>query len=192
MAKQRVSIPKTIRDQVLKEYAHRCAMCGTDRPEIHHIDEDPSNNHELNLIPLCPNCHTNVVHTPFDAVEVRKLQLFRKYRHQLILAPQFHPIFTRLVFLDDVGAGANWENLRIRIVKAQEKGDFYGGEISRLLAFHPFNASFSIPFGGSVPKWYVDEKNKERPKYIEQVCQARERVYDLIIEMLAFQNWKRD
>lgn len=30
------------------------------RPTIHHIDENPSNNKELNLIPLCPNHHSKV------------------------------------------------------------------------------------------------------------------------------------
>lgn len=198
MAKQRISIPKAVRDQVMKEYAHRCAICKADRPEVHHIDEDPSNNGEMNLIPLCPNCHSNLVHSPFGTIETRKLKLFRHYRHQLILAPQFHPVFTRLMFLDEISERPNWEELRgnvgelIRIVKAQEKGDFYGGAIARLLAFHPFNASFSIPFGGSVPEWYIKEKNKERPEYVEQVHEARDKVYGLVIEMLAYQNWKTD
>lgn len=198
MAKQRLSIPKAVRDQVMKEYTHRCAICNADRPEIHHIDEDPSNNDELNLIPLCPNCHSDFAHSPFNSIETRKLQLFRRYKHQLILAPQFHPVFTRLTFLDEVDEHLNWETLRsnvgelIRIIKAQEKGDFYGSEIARLLAFHPFHASFSIPFGSSVPEWYIQEKSKERPKYIKQVREARGKVFELVIEMLAYQNWKKD
>jgi hypothetical protein len=56
--KTRVSIPKPIRDRVLKEYHHRCAIRGEDNPQLHHIDEDPSNNDPLNLIPLCAETAT--------------------------------------------------------------------------------------------------------------------------------------
>jgi len=36
----------------------KCSRCGTDkRIEIHHKDEDITNNSIDNLIPLCKNCH---------------------------------------------------------------------------------------------------------------------------------------
>ena len=42
-------------------YLHKCAVCGWDEDEdvldVHHIDEDRSNNSVDNLIILCPNCH---------------------------------------------------------------------------------------------------------------------------------------
>ena len=60
MAKVRISIPTKISDKVLKEFNHRCAKCGTDNPHLHHIDENPSNNDPLNLIPLCPCCGPSI------------------------------------------------------------------------------------------------------------------------------------
>jgi len=64
MPKKRLSIPKAISEQVLKEYRHKCAVCGRHDPQLHHIDEDPSNNDPANLMPLCPNCHIQDIHAP--------------------------------------------------------------------------------------------------------------------------------
>jgi hypothetical protein len=47
MTKTRQPIPRNIREKILNEYNHRCAKCGSDKPQIHHIDEDPSNNYFL-------------------------------------------------------------------------------------------------------------------------------------------------
>ncbi len=68
MSKQRVSIPKAVRDKILAEFNHRCAVCGADRPHIDHIDEDPSNNEPMNLLPLCPNCHLTDKHNPTSKI----------------------------------------------------------------------------------------------------------------------------
>lgn len=44
-----------------RSYPHECEICGysefEDILEVHHIDEDRSNNNLSNLIILCPNCH---------------------------------------------------------------------------------------------------------------------------------------
>lgn len=45
----------------LRTYPNRCEICGYDKYkeilEVHHIDEDRTNNNLTNLIVLCPNCH---------------------------------------------------------------------------------------------------------------------------------------
>jgi hypothetical protein len=88
MAKERIAIPKQIREQVLVEFNHRCAVCGADRPQVHHIDEDPSNNEPLNLLPLCPNCHLIDQHNPTGGMEIPKLLLFRRFKDPAILRCQ--------------------------------------------------------------------------------------------------------
>jgi len=45
----RECIPKKIKEKVLDEYDHRCAVCAGDRPHLHHIDEDATNNVAENL-----------------------------------------------------------------------------------------------------------------------------------------------
>jgi len=69
---------------------------------VHHIDENPSNNDPLNLLPLCPNCHLTDQHNPTGGMEVSKLLLFRRFKDPVILRPQFHPLYLRLKFLDSV------------------------------------------------------------------------------------------
>jgi hypothetical protein len=98
MAKGRPKIPAPIREQVLKEYNHLCAVCGEVNPQLHHIDEDPSNNNPMNLIPLCPNDHLIDVHNPTQPIEPGKLRLLRKYKDPTVLTPQFHPLFVRKNF----------------------------------------------------------------------------------------------
>ncbi len=47
--------------KALTEYPHKCAICGWDEDvdilQVHHIDEDRTNNDINNLIILCPTCH---------------------------------------------------------------------------------------------------------------------------------------
>ena len=56
-----------IKTYLLKKYNNKCAKCGwgkintytnTIPLEIEHIDGNYKNNHESNLLVLCPNCHS--------------------------------------------------------------------------------------------------------------------------------------
>jgi hypothetical protein len=137
----RAAVPKKIKDTVLDEYSHRCAVCAGDRPHLHHIDEDNSNNSPMNLLPLCPNCHLRDQHNPTRMIEIGKLRLFREHKDPAILLPQFHPVYTRQLFLHDIEAGS--ESTDRYIVQAQEltelvaemeMGTFYAKRINELLS----------------------------------------------------------
>ena len=86
---KRALMPKKLKDDLLDEYDHRCAVCGGDRPHIHHIDEDATNNKLDNLLPLCPNCHLRDQNNPTRKIDIPKLRIFRKYKDPAILKPQF-------------------------------------------------------------------------------------------------------
>lgn len=56
-----------LRKYLFEKYNNQCSRCGwsekhpiTSRSplEVHHVDSDPTNNSETNLILLCPNCHS--------------------------------------------------------------------------------------------------------------------------------------
>src|SRR5262245_21799134 len=40
---QRKSLPKSVRERILNEWNHKCAICGKERPQIHHIDGNHDN-----------------------------------------------------------------------------------------------------------------------------------------------------
>lgn len=63
--KARTSIPQLakVRATLQKEIQSQCPFCENDEVghfEIHHIDEDPSNNDATNLLLLCPICHSKI------------------------------------------------------------------------------------------------------------------------------------
>jgi hypothetical protein len=187
----RKAIPKPTRDSVLKEFNHRCAICGTDKPQIHHIDEDPSNNDPLNLIPLCPNCHLLDQHAPTVPINPTKLQLFRRFKDPTILASQFEPLFRRIVFLIDLDEPsfnvkdyvAEAEEL-VSFVSALEMGEFYGKKIARLIE-KPKHARV---WDADTPS-YVHQRwrQQEHQEYFKILSQNREQVIALVIELLRYQ-----
>lgn len=52
------------RSNALNIYEHKCCVCGYDEDErileVHHIDENHSNNDISNLCLLCPTCHRKI------------------------------------------------------------------------------------------------------------------------------------
>lgn len=193
----RETIPKAVRDELLDSYDHRCAVCGGDRPQVHHIDEDASNNDVSNLLPLCPNCHLRDQHNPTRKVEIPKLRLFRKYRDPAILKPQFHPIYIRQLFLDEVG---DWdgevddlseleEEVRelIDLIQALEMGAFYAKGLSKLLG--PERHAYIYSLEGGRDFRFEQQRREENREYRKRLADNREKALALIVELLRYQPW---
>ena len=90
MTKKRVPIPKVDAARVLFASDRTCCVCRTPgkRVQIHHIDDDPSNNVPVNLAVLCLECHGDTQTTggfgrQLDAEQVR---LYRDDWHQNVVA----------------------------------------------------------------------------------------------------------
>jgi hypothetical protein len=188
MAKTRKPTPKVVLAAVLKEFNHRCAICGAGRPQIHHIDEDPSNNDLLNLIPLCPNCHLIDQHNPTIPMDAEKLRLFREYKDPAILKAQFHPLFIRMKFLNSIKDDSQKSDLTSRsddltdFVAHLEMGGYYSKRIAALVRF------------GSIGVVYGDDRDRVKEERLaregrEKLRSAKEQIYRLIIELLRFQKW---
>jgi hypothetical protein len=60
--KRRRPIQGTVADELMFRNRHTCCIChdSTKHVQIHHIDEDPSNNRIENLAVLCLDCHSRV------------------------------------------------------------------------------------------------------------------------------------
>lgn len=56
--KRRTPIKQSVKREIFERAGNSCQHCGhTFGLEIHHIDENPSNNSKENLVILCANCH---------------------------------------------------------------------------------------------------------------------------------------
>lgn len=191
MTKPRVQIPVKVAEKVLKEFNHRCAKCGADNPHLHHIDEDPSNNEPLNLIPLCPNCHLVDQHNPTRLVEPGKLRLFRLYKDPTILKPQFHAIYVRSLFFESSENAYSLDELEekaielLEFILTMEKGEFYAKIIGKLIIPNDL-----IVYNESRTRFANQDKKRQRGlEYHRELQQAKEQVYELIVELLRFQPW---
>lgn len=63
MPKPRKKIPRLTEKQMYKEANNSCSFCPESDVavlELHHIDEDPSNNDPSNLLVVCSSCHTKI------------------------------------------------------------------------------------------------------------------------------------
>ncbi len=79
--KERIEIPDELADRVLFYSDRTCCVCREkNRPiQIHHIDDDPSNNSFINLAVLCFDCHHKTQITGgFDRkLNARQVTMFR-------------------------------------------------------------------------------------------------------------------
>jgi hypothetical protein len=193
MPKNRVPIPRLLRERILAEFNHRCAICGADKPQIHHIDENPTNNHEDNLIPLCPNCHLVDQHNPTAPVEPLKLRIFRRYKDPLILSPQFHPLFLRFSYLFGVETTFDFEAARtaaielVAFINALRMGGFYHARFHALIGFSNLGPTISFMHE---PAHVIEARHQAQEKTAKAtMLENRERAVELIVEMLRYQDW---
>lgn len=189
----RKSTPEKIKAEVLDEYNHRCAVCGGDRPHLHHINENPADNRVENLLPLCPNCHLRDQHHPTRKVDIPKLILFRSHKDPAILKPQFHPIYTRSLFLSQIELSSEpvdeleeFSNQLIDFIANLEMGDFYSKQIAKLIA--PLKVVFIIPLEGD-DSGYQKQRKARNKAYREKLKINEEHVYNLLVELLRYQPW---
>ncbi len=75
----REPIPRYLYGKVMRRASYHCQNpdCGyRGRPQVHHINQDNSDNRFWNLIALCPNCHTDTHRGKFTHSQLRN---FLKY-----------------------------------------------------------------------------------------------------------------
>ena len=81
--KSRISLPQKLTRKLQQEIDSICPFCGNkdvDHFQVHHIDENPSNNELDNLLMLCPTCHSKITKGDIsrNAVENKKIELKNK------------------------------------------------------------------------------------------------------------------
>ncbi|MGG7035709.1 MAG: HNH endonuclease signature motif containing protein [Flavobacterium sp.] len=84
--KNRINIPNVnkVRALLQKEINSSCPFCQNDEVahfQIHHIDQNPSNNDFDNLILLCPICHSKIHSNEIEKEEVKSIKLSSKNKN---------------------------------------------------------------------------------------------------------------
>jgi hypothetical protein len=188
--KRGTTVPKAVREQVLREFNHQCAICGSGNPHLHHIDGDRSNHDPMNLLPLCPNCHLGDQHNPTGKVDQEKLKLFRRFKDPTILDERFHPLWIRMRFLLDLEK-RQLNDLKTRaeelfhFVDSLTMGDFYGRQLRSLIKAPVYAGVWSTESA------FRQRQNEEIKEYRDLLTRNRERVFELIVELLRYQNWTK-
>jgi hypothetical protein len=198
MAPKRIKAPAA-NAAVLKEFSHLCAICARPDPQVHHIDEDPSNNDILNLLPLCPNHHLSDQHNPTRKIEPERLRLFRIHKDPAILKPQFQPLFYRMKAVIDSSDPLRGDAMAraaadlIAFVAALEMGSYYGTRL-RILLTPPSKptASFLPETREQVEDIEAEMVQKDAEWELackKMIAHARTEVVRLIVELLRYQDW---
>jgi len=193
----RKALSEKTKDIVKKEFNHKCAICGCDHPQIHHIDENHANNNVDNLLPLCPNCHLTDQHNPTRKIDIPKLQLFRKYKDPTILSSEFHPLYIRSLFLKEIELNDNnVESLEVYVqeliefISVLKMGEFYSKRFRELLKQKPRVYTRSLSSGRDYE--YEKRKKINNQEYRQQLIKNKEIFQDLIIELLRYQKWNNE
>ena len=77
--KKRVPIKTKVKREIFERADNTCQHCGENTAlDIHHIDENPSNNRKNNLIVLCPNCHRKTKSIPKNVLKNEALKPYKK------------------------------------------------------------------------------------------------------------------
>lgn len=154
----RKKISLTIANDLLWQADHTCCMCGKRRDvQIHHIDGHSDNSSTDNLIPLCPNCHSDAEQKGghgrrFGAAELRKYrdEHFRRVRQerQKITTTERGGDITALASFEvrrvsyEIEAGrTDWKLLEDRLLKLLPYARDFGHPVKAEIAYAASSAS---------------------------------------------------
>lgn len=192
MQRKRPNLPKAAREGVLRAFNHRCAICGEDRPQLHHIDGNPANNASENLIPLCPNCHLIDQHNPTEPLPPQVLALFRQFRDPSILAPGFEPVFRRLKFVVEPESIESYKAFTLsmgdleQFLRQMPMGNYYANRLSDVLRE-------AIRIDADPHQATAEDRARlemeRRDSARRSVLHGRAEALRLIVEMLRYQPW---
>lgn len=86
MAKIRTAIPQKTKALLQQEINSVCPFCNDDNVdhfEIHHLDENPTNNELSNLLMLCPICHSKITKQDISGEQAIQVKAFLQLKRQV-------------------------------------------------------------------------------------------------------------
>lgn len=148
------------------------------------------------MLPLCPNCHLTDQHNPNRKVDILKLKLFRNHKNSLILEPQFHPIYTRQLFLEEIEINEDdvkqlWKQSKelVEFLAELEMGAYYSRRIRELVKKDGITIVTTSLNGCYDSYENVRRQKKKNLDYRQKLADNKNQIQSLIIELLAYQKW---
>ncbi|MBK8088889.1 MAG: HNH endonuclease [Chitinophagaceae bacterium] len=89
--KKRITIPNKTKALLQQEIDSKCPVCDSldvDHFELHHMDENPENNEQANLLMLCPICHSRITKGDISPQEVAAIKQTITLKAKLRRSPQ--------------------------------------------------------------------------------------------------------
>jgi hypothetical protein len=127
--KKRVSIPAEVQRKLLLECGFKCSipLCqNTQALEFHHINGDPGDNSEDNLLVLCASHHA-VVHAPGSKLDRKACELLKQTITKLSISLTADKRELRRI----------WERLNTEEIDPKERGRLFESLAADLLASIP-------------------------------------------------------
>lgn len=121
--KKRPRIVQKAKSLLQKEISSICPFCGNedvDHFQFHHIDESPENNDMLNLLMLCPICHSKITKGDItrEDVERKKRDISTNQKDVLLFFQEIAPLIFDLIIFGEQGESRKinpWvDNIRSR------------------------------------------------------------------------------
>jgi hypothetical protein len=203
--KSRLAVPRVTADKVKALFRHRCAVCAAPYMELHHIDEDPGNNDEKNLILLCSNCHHGRVHGQGHTLDQHALRLYRELGHRFAATGAYRILLARSSYVTS-GAfrGEAWKKLvtafddLVSFVKGLKHGPHFATRVRRLLQPPQQHAIVNVTVIGSGQDVQAQRSQQEAAeegrmheetrKYKQQIEAAGPELVNLMDEILMAQD----
>lgn len=141
---KRVPIPPAVRREVLIEASYRCAVprCLTALAiDVHHIDENASNNDPSNLIALCPTCHSAFHRKTYSVEAIR----FWKLMLQQLNAAYDRNTINLLLMLAEFEEN-NWNHYEVTGDGFLAFSALFASRLVHVNVFHRANYDRGIPY----------------------------------------------
>lgn len=187
--KKRTAVRKDMRDKVLVEFNHRCVCCDAPYYNIHHIDEDPSNNAEDNLIILCPNCHQGRVHGNSIMITPEQLKMYKRMKSKSVFKPIYSAIKSRIKFIEtDEYERLTYDEITtklddlIKFIGTLNQGVYYEQELKRCLSREPRICFTDTPI--SIRQQQTQEIEN---RYKKKIKDKKEGILKLVLECIEVQ-----
>ena len=161
--KTRTTIPQAnkVRAELQKEVGSTCPFCDSQDVghfEIHHIDDNPANNDILNLILLCPTCHSKVTKGDIAPIDVKERKI------KLLMSQKKENKAGHSINIGKINSAVIGDNNKVTIKQTKKTVNKYP---EGCVGFDQHKANYISKLIERYNEFKADEVGKERINYAQ-------------------------